>query len=342
MEAPIPPSGRADRGSRQRAADAGRFEFLLLDDDVRWLDLAGRVIVADGDGLRRCTDVEEALAWARRATPDLFVCDLELPGRDGFSVVRELRADPQLALMPVLVLSGHADAATRTAAFAAGADCFLSKSAPAEELAAAARALALHGRQLRDLEPSEAVLISLARMVDLHGLETMGHLERCGRLARDFGTALGLPTADLRALERAGWLHDVGKIGIAREVLNKPGPLTPEERRIVEQHPLIGVRICEPLVSLRPVLPIIRHHHERWDGGGYPDRLAGERIPFLARVFQVADIFDALTSRRCYKDALPISVALRMLRDEALREWRDPLLVECFARAVEEGQVGTL
>jgi len=317
------------------------FEILLLDDDPRWLDLAGQVMAGEGDRVRCHAVVEEALQAARQAPPDLFVCDLELGGRDGFSVVRELRADRRLGLLPVLVLSGHLDAGTRTAAYAAGADCFLSKDAPAEELAAAARALARHGRHLHDVEPSEAVLVALARMVDLHGLETLGHMERCARLAQEFGRALGLPEDDLRALERAGWLHDVGKIGIAREVLNKPGALEPSERAVMEEHPVLGVRICSSLRSLAPVLPLIRHHHERWDGSGYPDGLAGERIPFLARVFQVADIYDALTSRRCYKAPMPPAEALRLLRDEARRGWRDPLLTECFARSVEEGLIAT-
>ncbi len=316
-------------------------DVLLLDDDRAWHACFGRLATRRCDRVRTFGDADAALAAAREAQPDVFVCALELPNRDGFSVLRELRADARIRLVPVMVLSIHQDDLSRTAAFAAGADCFLAKGAPTAELAAAVGALARHGRRLRHVEPCEAVLVSLARLVDLHGLETLGHMERCARLAADFGRALGLSSGELLALERAGCLHDVGKIGVPWGVINKPGPLDPAERAEIERHPLIGERICEPLASMRDVLPLIRHHHERWDGSGYPDGLAGERIPFLARAFQVADMFDALTSRRPYKPPFPVDTALGILRDEALRGWRDPQLIESFARRVEAGVIGT-
>jgi putative two-component system response regulator len=320
-------------------AELSGLDMLLVDDDPHWLDLMRRNLQPAGASLRTFTDATAALAAAREVRPDVFICDLEMPGRNGFDLVRELRADSRLSLVPVMVLSGHRDEGSRTASFASGADCYLSKSSPSEELIAAAAALGGHGRMLRDVESSEAVLIALARMVDLHCLETLGHMERCARLARGFGELLGLDERSLRALAHAGYLHDVGKIGVPWDVLNKRGPLTDDERQHIQRHPVIGVTICEPLRSLADVLPIIRHHHERWDGGGYPDGLAGVEIPLLARVFQIADIYEALVSRRCYKEPMAPAAALAILRDEAARGWRDPLLVQTFARAIETGQL---
>jgi putative two-component system response regulator len=144
------------------------------------------------------------------------------------------------------------------------------------------------------------------------------------------GMALGLDRAQLLTIYRGGYLHDIGKVGIPDSILFKPGALTAEEWVTMRSHAARGEEICRPLESLKPVLPIIRHHHERWDGSGYPDGLRADQIPLLARIVQVADIYDALISPRPYKPALSRAEALKIMREETERGWRDPEMIRLF------------
>ena len=328
---------RADGVQATPSVRAGGLDVVLVEDDLRLADVVSRTLRGDGARVELHVAAESALARCRVQPPDLLVLDLELPEMSGFEVARQLRADVATARVPILIASGHRDAPTRIAAYAAGADCVLGKPFELSELRAAVSSLAARGRALQDVESGWDVLMSLAEIVDLRCLDARGHMERCARLARAFGSVLGLPERDLLALERAGYLHDIGKVGIPHEVLNKPGRLTDEERRIMQQHTLIGARICERLTTLERVVPVIRHHHERWDGSGYPDGLRGEAIPRLARVFQVIDVFEALLSPRCYKPAMPPEEALEVLRRETAQGAWDPSLVESFRRALCEG-----
>jgi putative two-component system response regulator len=156
------------------------------------------------------------------------------------------------------------------------------------------------------------------------------HCQRLALIAAAMGLALGLPGHDILALQRGGYLHDIGKVAIPDNVLFKPGPLTPEEWTIMQSHAERGERICRSMRSLAPVLPIIRHHHERWDGSGYPDKLRGEEIPLLARILQLADIYDALTTARPYKKCFSPEDAVDVIHEEVRKGWRDPRLVEVF------------
>jgi len=176
----------------------------------------------------------------------------------------------------------------------------------------------------------EGVILALGEAVEQRDALTAGHCERLALLSVALGTALGLERADLAALYRGGYLHDVGKVGIPDAILFKPGKLTTEEWEVMRSHPARGENICRGLPSLAPVLPVIRSHHERWDGSGYPDGLKGEEIPLLARVLQVADIYDALTSARPYKRAFAPEEATAILRSETRKGWRDPNVVEVF------------
>ncbi len=311
--------------------------MVLVEDDARLASVVERALSADGATVQWFEAAEAALQRCWRAPPDLLLLDLELPGLSGFDAARLLREHPPTARVPILVSSGHADAASRVAAYAAGADCVLVKPFELRELRAAVASLSLRGREMRDLEHGWDVLTTLAQIVDLRCLDARGHMERCARLARAFGAVLELDDGDLAALERAGFLHDIGKVGVPAEVLNKPGALTPDERALMQQHPLIGAQICGNLATLVRVVPVIRHHHERWDGSGYPDRLRGTDIPLLARVFQVVDVFEALLSPRCYKPALPPDEALAILRREAAQGAWDQDLVARFAEALRAG-----
>ncbi len=181
-------------------------------------------------------------------------------------------------------------------------------------------------------EDQEGILFALAEAVEQRDHHIAGHCQRLAFVAVTVGIAMGMDRPCLLALYRGGFLHDVGKVGIPDSILFKPGGLTAEEWVIMRSHSTRGEEICRHLKSMGDVLPIIRHHHERWDGSGYPDGLRGEQIPVLARVLQVADIYDALTSPRPYKPALGASEALATICHEADRGWRDPQIVELFLR----------
>ena len=177
---------------------------------------------------------------------------------------------------------------------------------------------------------TELIFFALAQAVEQRDLHTASHCERLAFISVAMGMIAGIEGEGLMILHRGGYMHDIGKVGIPDSILFKRGKLTPEEWDVMRTHTTRGVEICRHLKSLAPVVPIIRHHHERWDGSGYPDGLAGEQIPLLARLLQVGDIYDALTSARPYKEAVSPAKALRVIREETARGWRDPRLVELF------------
>jgi putative two-component system response regulator len=186
------------------------------------------------------------------------------------------------------------------------------------------------------LEEAETILFALAQAVEKRDKYTGDHCHRLARYSVGLGTALGLPRSQLVALHRGGYLHDIGKVSVPDAILFKKGPLTDEEWVMMRSHTAKGVEICRPMKTLAPVLPIIRNHHERWDGSGYPDGLKGEEIPLLARILQIADIYDALTTARPYKPALSVEEALQILEDEVRRGWRDAELVSLFQQCVDK------
>jgi putative two-component system response regulator len=177
---------------------------------------------------------------------------------------------------------------------------------------------------------TEAILFALGHAVEQRDKHTAGHCERLAFISVAMGTAMGLDRPDLLALYRGGYLHDIGKVGIPDSILFKPGKLTALEWVVMRSHPERGAEICRHLKSLNPVLPLIRHHHERWDGSGYPDGLRGEEVPLLARVLQTVDIYDALTNSRPYKPAFSPTKALHIMKEETERGWRDPEIVKLF------------
>src|SRR5579872_3464177 len=172
-------------------------------------------------------------------------------------------------------------------------------------------------------DQTEAILFALAQAAEQRDRDTAGHCERIAFIGVALGVMIGLEQASQAALYRAGFLHDIGKVGIPDSILFKPGKLTADEWTTMRTHTIRGEEICRHLRSLRPVLPVIRGHHERWDGSGYPDGLSGRQIPLLARVLQLADIYDALTSPRPYKPAFTPAEAIRILEEETERGWRD-------------------
>jgi putative two-component system response regulator len=233
-------------------------------------------------------------------------------------------------LTPVLMLLPDEDIASQIKALDSGADELVARPFHPDLLRTRVRSMLRHKSTLDQLEQSETILFALAQAIEKKDHGMGDHCERLATLSVALGMSLGLPRQHLLALYRGGYLHDIGKVAIPDAILFKPGRLTPAEWDVMKTHTVKGEEICRSLRSLCAVLPIIRNHHERWDGSGYPDGLQGAAIPLLARILQMADVYDALTSARSYKEPLEPQAALAIMQAETDRGWRDPLLMKAF------------
>lgn len=260
--------------------------------------------------------------------------DVLMPGMNGFEVCKRIKATPETRLTPVVLITGLTDSENRIRGINAGADDFLSKPIDYNELLARTRSLLRLKEYTDELENAESVLFSLAYSIEARDPYTRGHCERLAQVSARLAERIHLSEDQIRALRRAGIVHDIGKVVVPDAILLKPGPLSDEEIAIMRRHPVVGEKICEPLRTFGAVLPIIRHHHERFDGSGYPDGLRGDAIPLTARVLQLADVYDALTTDRPYRKADTQEVALEIMAKEASRGWWDRTLLEDFTTMV--------
>jgi len=313
-----------------------RGRVLAIDDDPKVLELIDAALGRLGYDVLKSPDGNDGFRLAVEHQPDVILLDLEMPGIDGIEVCRMLKADNRTSLIPVVFLTGHGSRETKIKALDVGASDFLSKPTDLMELEARVRNLVAFHRMTLDLDSAELVIFTFAKALEARDRETGDHCARLAELGVRLGKRLGLNRDQLIALRRGGYLHDVGKIGIPDSVLLKPGKLDPDEWELIKQHSVIGWEICKPLHSLAPVLPLIRHHHERFDGSGYPDGLAGEDIPLLARVFQVVDVFDALTNDRSYRRGEEIEDALEIIIEETRKGYWDPAIVDEFVAMIRE------
>lgn len=284
-----------------------------------------------------CSDPSRVPSLVQLDPPDAILMDVRMPGTDGFTLCRMLKQDRATVLIPIVLMTASTEPDDRLHAIDAGADDFVTKPLNREELRARLRSLVRVKRFTDELEHAEQVIVSLALTIEARDSYTEGHCQRLAVYSVALGRALGLPDDDLAALEQGGYLHDIGKIAIPDGILNKPAPLTFEEFTLMKAHPVIGERLCGELRSLRRVRPIIRHHHERLDGSGYPDGLRGDSLPLLAQITGVADVYDALTSERPYRPALSPEQACEELRIETRRGWRRADIVEAFIRQIDAG-----
>ncbi len=277
----------------------------------------------------------EATALLESEKIDLVIVDLMLPEMSGPELCRWMKARRATQLIPVLMITNIQGVENEIVGISSGADEFLIKPLHPAVVRTRVRAMLRNKALIDSLEEAETILLALAQTVEHRDKYTGKHCQRLAVAAVMLGEALGLGSQDLTALYRGGYLHDIGKIAIPDAILFKQGRLTSEEWEVMRSHPVRGEEICRPMRSLAPVLPIIRSHHERWDGSGYPDGLAGEDVPLLARILQVADIYDALTTERPYKPALTPEEAFAVMEEEVRRGWRDPELVPLFANTIQ-------
>jgi putative two-component system response regulator len=271
-----------------------------------------------------------ALELIARENIDLIILDLLLPGLGGTELCRRLKSDRKTQFIPILMVTSVTGHDFEVEGIEAGADEYLKKPLHPSVVRARVQSLLRHKAAIDSLEEAETILFALAQAVENRDMGTGQHCERLAIYSVALGLTIGLPRHDLVALYRGGFLHDIGKVSVPDSILLGTGKLNDEQWRVMQRHTIHGVEICQPMKTLASVLPIIRSHHERWDGSGYPDRLRGEEIPLLARILQVVDIFDALTTARSYKPAYSKQEALDILEHEAAKGWRDAELVSLF------------
>lgn len=311
------------------------------------LSVRGRILIVDASEANRrnvraalrdldhelieASSTSEAIASISLHRVDLVLTDLFVPELGATEFCRMLKKATATQFLPVFVTAPSDDLENEVRAIEAGADEFFVTPLRPRAFRARVQASLRHKAMIDSLDDSETVLFSLAQSVEERDPALGQHCQRLALMGAAMGVALALPAPEILALQRGGYLHDIGKVAIPDHILFKPGALTDEEWEIMKSHAERGERICSNMRSLAPILPIIRHHHERWDGTGYPDRLKGEAIPVLARILQLADIYDALTTVRSYKRALSPEEALQIIREEVAKGWRDPQLVEVFA-----------
>ena len=301
---------------------------LAIDDSRSALSVLEATAKIAGFDFRGTTSPQEGLKLAEEIEPDVVLSDVVMPEMDGFEVCKTLKEMRSTQLIPVVLITSLDARDDRVRGIEVGCDDFITKPVDRLTLTARIRSLARMRRLTQTLDDAEKVLESLARSVEAKDGTTGAHCDRLIREGKAFGTFLGLSRLDIRALSRAGVLHDIGKIGIPDSVLMKPGKLDSDEWEIMKRHPVIGAELLAPLSTMVRVVPIVRHHHERWDGAGYPDGLSGENVPFLARVFQILDAYDALRSERPYKRAFTHDESIDILEEESRGGKWDPSIVE--------------
>jgi putative two-component system response regulator len=312
--------------------DAGK--VLVVDDDPANIAFIGRLMARLGYAIASAADGEAALEAVVREQPDVILLDVNMPLLDGFEVCRRLKGNPATRLIPVVLLTALSAVEDRVRGIDSGADDFLSKPFVAAELEARVRSLTRLKRYTDQLDSAASVILSLGRTIEARDPYTQGHCERLASYATALGAHLGLPGDQQVALHRGGYLHDVGKVGIPDAILLKPGPLEAGEYLVMQRHTVIGDSICRELRLLKDIIPIVRHHHERTNGTGYPDRLSGDDIPLLAQLMNIVDTYDALTSDRPYRTSVTSDQACAELRAEAGKGWKNARLVDEFVSMV--------
>ena len=317
----------------------GPLTVLVVDDDEGVTTFFARLLVSEGYTVEIAHDGPSALTAAANNPPDVVLLDVMIPGIDGFEICRRFKRDADTRLTPIILVTGLSAREQRMEGLEAGADEFLTKPVDRHELLTRVRSLARVKRYTDDLDSAASIIMTLAVMIEARDGYAEGHCHRMANYATALGRSLCLGSDDLQALYRGGFLHNIGMLAIPDRVLRKSGPLEREEYELVKSHTVVGDSLVSNLRSLQVVRPIVRHHHERLDGSGYPDGLQGDAIPLLAQIMSVVDVYDAVTTQRPYQRARPTDEAVDVLRDQVERGWRRHDLVEKFVALIHSGRV---
>ncbi len=323
-------SGRSFPLAHADGSDRKQYRILLFDSSAINRAALRRMLNNPDYVFLEAGSTWEALSAVSSQPVDLVLTDSRTLEGSGSALFGVLRSYFRTRSVPVLMFSDRSTSRNEMLHLLSGADEFLTWPLNPRALCARVEAALQKQPALASADDLESVLLSLAQAVEARDQATGQHCQRVALICSTLGGAMGLSETEITTLQRGAFLHDIGKITVPDEILFKRGPLSPEEWTVMKDHTTCGELICAGMKSLHSVLPIIRNHHERWDGGGYPDGLKGSEIPLLARVIQVADIYDALTTDRPYKQAFSPEYALQILTEEAQAGWRDPGVVEAF------------
>jgi putative two-component system response regulator len=308
--------------------------ILVVDDNRTNALLLERVLVGDGHMVDVANDGQEALERVTHHCPDLILLDLDMPRIDGYEVCRRVKSNPATRFVPIVIVTAQNAFDAKLRAWELGADDFITKPFQCLEVVARCRSLLRIKDLIDERDSAEAVVFAFARVVEAKSPYTHGHSERVAAYALTLASEIQLPEDEWETLRKGALLHDIGKVSVPDAILDKPASLTPAEFDIMKQHTVQGARIAEPLRSVRDAVPLIRWHHERLDGRGYPDGLFGGSIPLLVRILSVADVYDSLSSARPYRGAIPHPQCMEILNRDASGGGLDPELVEAFSRVI--------
>ncbi|MBI5048682.1 MAG: response regulator [Deltaproteobacteria bacterium] len=309
--------------------------ILVVDDNHGNIDLLDALLSSRGYNIFKAYNGEDALNMVEDVNPHVILLDVMMPRMDGYEVCRKLKAKDTTRFVPVIMLTALSDTDDKIKGIEAGADDFISKPFQKPELLARVKSLIRVKSLLEELEDARNVIFSLAIALDFNDPYTHGHSHRVSDMAGKLANFLGLSHHEQNSIRDAGLLHDIGKIATDKAVLHKPGALNGTEYEHVKQHPVVGEKICSPLKFVQPLLPVIRSHHERFNGAGYPDGLVGDRIPMGARIIGIVDSYDALTSARPYRRGMPQDIALEVMNIEAGKGYWDREILMSFGETLK-------
>lgn len=309
---------------------------ILVADDMSTNRLLVKNAFSDEYDILEAENGSQVIDILKKVAVDAVLLDVMMPEIDGFEACTLIRKIPECSLLPIILLTGLNHPTDVARGMEAGASDYVTKPFNFTELKARVKAAVDRKRLTDRLDDTESVLFSLARMVEARDENTGNHCDRLAHMGVVFGQRLGLNYEQLEALRRGGVLHDIGKLGIPDAILLKKGKLEGSEWETMKQHTIIGAALCAPLRTMRETVDIVRSHHERWDGSGYPLGLAGDDIPLLARVFQIVDIFDALSTERPYKPAFPLEKVISIMKEEAASGFWDARLLEEFLEILRD------
>ncbi|MDJ0583179.1 HD domain-containing phosphohydrolase [Crocosphaera sp.] len=314
-------------------------KILVIDDHPFSRVMAVDLLSANGYDVIEHDGICDIFTTIRTASPDLILMDLKMPNYNGFDICQQLKQDQDTRLIPIILMSVADDNSSRIKSQKVMADAFMSKPLESIVLLPEVELLIQRKRLYEWLEQMQKVLFLISQALEKRYLPQGKSGIRFDKLAQGFGGYLNLSPVEISDLILASHLHDIGTVAIPDAVMMKQGKLNEEERELIKNHVLVGEEICKPMQNRRGIAQIIRHHHERWDGSGYPDGLIGESIPKLAQIFQILDIYEALTSERPYKQPYTSQEALNIIKQEAEKGWRNVKLVQQFFAFMKEKQL---
>jgi putative two-component system response regulator len=323
--------------------------ILIVDDEYSGRETLQSILEGEGYNLVMAENGPQAITQAKSILPDVILLDVMMPGMTGFEVCEKIRNDPQVAEIPIIILTALDDRDSLLRGLKAGADDFISKPFDRFELRARLIGITRLNRYQKLLQEREnlrnankrlsdayeATIEGWSHAMDLRDRETEGHSRRVTELSIRLAQAMGMSEEEIVHLRHGALLHDMGKIGIPDSILHKPDNLTEQEWAIMRQHPRFAFEMLNSIEYLREALEIPYFHHEKWDGTGYPQGLKGEQIPIAARIFAVADVWDALTSDRPYRPAWSREAALGYIQEQSGKHF-DPRVVELFFKVIQQ------